>query len=58
VKLVDTARKKEGILKVEIDEFKTNRKIINITVVYRGINNFRKSYQPITNIYQRKRRVI
>jgi len=51
VKLVDIAGKKEGILKAKIDELKTNRNIINITVVYRGINNFRKGYQPKSNIY-------
>jgi len=33
-------------MKAEIDERETNSKITNIRDVYRGINDFTKSYQP------------
>jgi len=37
-------------LSSKIDELETNRKIKNIRGLYRGINDFKKGYQPISNI--------
>ena len=37
-------------MKVKIDELETNSKIKNIRDLYRGINDFKKGYQPRTNI--------
>jgi len=42
--------KKKEYLKVKIDELATNSKIKNIRDLYRGINDFKKGYQPRTNI--------
>jgi hypothetical protein len=39
-------------LKAKIDELETNSKIKNIRVLYRGISDFQKGYQPSTNIVQ------
>ena len=41
---------KKEYLKAKIDELETNNKIKNITGLYRGTTDFKKSYQPITNI--------
>ena len=38
--------KKKEYLKAEIKELETNSKIKNIRDLYRGINNFKKGYQP------------
>jgi len=43
--------KKKEYLKAKIDELKTNSKI-NIGDLYRGINEFKKGYQPGINIVQ------
>jgi len=37
-------------LKAKIDELETNSKIKNITDLYRAIIDFKKGYQPRTNI--------
>jgi hypothetical protein len=37
-------------LKAKIEELETNSKINNIKDLYRGINDFKKGYQPITVI--------
>jgi hypothetical protein len=37
-------------MRTKIEELKTNSKIKNIRDLYRGINDFKKGYQPITNI--------
>jgi len=37
-------------LKVKIKELKTNGKINNVRDLYRGINDFKKGYQPRTTI--------
>jgi hypothetical protein len=37
-------------MKAKICDLETNRKIKNIRDLYRGINDFRKGYQPRTNI--------
>jgi len=42
--------KKKVYLKAKIEELETNSKIKNIKELYRGINDFKKGYQPRTNI--------
>ena len=42
--------KKKAYLKAKIEELETNIKIKNIRDLYRGINDFKKGYQPRTNI--------
>jgi len=42
--------KKKEYLKAKIEEIGTNSKIKNIRDLYRGINDFKKGYQPRTNI--------
>ena len=42
--------KKKAYLKAKIEELETNSKIKNIKDFYRGINNFKKGYQPKTNV--------
>jgi len=37
-------------LKAKIEELETNNKIKNIRYLYRGISDFKKSYQPRTNV--------
>ena len=41
---------KKAYLKAKIEEIETNSKIINIRDLYRCINDFKKGYQPRTNI--------
>jgi len=42
--------KKKAYLKGKIEELETNSKIQNIRDLYRGINGFKKGYQPRRNI--------
>jgi len=42
--------KKKAYLKAKIEELETKSKIKNIRDLYRGINDFKKGYQPRTNI--------
>ena len=42
--------KKKGYLKAKIEELENNSKIKNIRDLYRGINDFKKGYQPRTDI--------
>ena len=42
-------KKKKAYLKAKIEEIETNSKIKNISDLYRGINEFKKGYQPRTN---------
>jgi hypothetical protein len=42
--------KKRGYLKDKINELETNSKDKNIRVQYRGINEFKKGYQPRSNL--------
>jgi len=42
--------KKKAYLKAKIEELETNSKIKNIRDLYRGIIDFKKGYQPRTNI--------
>jgi len=44
--------KKKEYLKAELEELENNSKIKNIRDLYRGINNFKKGYQPRTNTLQ------
>jgi aminoglycoside N3'-acetyltransferase len=43
--------KKKAYLKAKVAELETNSKIKNIRDLYRGIIDFKKSYQPRTNIH-------
>ena len=42
--------KKKAYLKAKIEELKANSKFNNIRDLYRGINDFKKGYQPATVI--------
>jgi hypothetical protein len=42
--------KKKAYLKAKIEELETNSKMKNIRDLYRGVNDFKKGYQPTTNI--------
>ena len=42
--------KKKAYLRAKIEEIETNSKIQNIRDLYRGINYFKKGYQPRCNI--------
>ena len=42
--------KKKAYLRAKIEELETNSKINNIRDLYRGINDMKKGYQPITRI--------
>ena len=50
MKLVDVSEKKNKYLKAAIDELETNSKIKNIRNLYRGTSDFKKGYQPRTNV--------
>jgi len=51
VKLADiSGTKKKEYLKANIDELETNSKMKNVRDLYRGSSDFKKSYQPRTNI--------
>jgi hypothetical protein len=41
---------KKEYLKAKINELQTNSKNKNIRALYRGINDFKKGYQPRTNV--------
>ena len=42
--------KKKAYLKAKIEDLETNSKIKNIRDLYKGISDFKKGYQPRTNI--------
>jgi hypothetical protein len=42
--------KKKAYLKAKIEELETNSKLKNVRDMYMGINDFKKGYQPRTNI--------
>jgi len=51
MKLTDIlGEKKKAYLRATIEELETNSKIQNIRDLYRGINDFKKGYQPRCNI--------
>jgi hypothetical protein len=41
---------KNAYMKAKIEELETNSKLKNVRDLYRGINDFKKGYQPRTNI--------
>jgi len=47
--------KEKAYLKVKIEELETNSKINNVRDLYRGINNFKKGYQPRTTIVKEEK---
>jgi len=47
--------KKKAYLRAKIEELETNSKIQNIRNLYRGINDFKKGYQPRCNIVKDER---
>ena len=47
--------KKKAYLKAKIEELETNSKINNVRDLYRGINDFKKGYQPRTIIVKDKK---
>jgi hypothetical protein len=47
--------KKREYLKDKINELESNSKIKNIKDLYRGINEFKKGYQPRTNLVKDER---
>ena len=51
IKLADIAgTKRWNLLRAKIDDLEINSKIKNIGNLYKGISDFKKSYQPRTNI--------
>ena len=48
-------RKKKKYLKAKIEELENNSEIKNIRELYRGISDFKKGYQPRTNILKDKK---
>jgi len=48
--IIDISGKNKAYLKAKFEELETNSKIKNIRDLYRGINDFKKGYQPRTNI--------
>ena len=50
MQLGDISGSKKEHLKDKIEEVQNNSKIKNIRDLYRSINNFKKGYQPRTNI--------
>ena len=42
-------------MEVKIEELETNSKINNVRDLYRGINDFKKGYQPRTTIVKDKK---
>jgi hypothetical protein len=48
--LADISGTKKAYLKVKIGELETNSKVNNIRDLYKGINDFKKGYQPRTFI--------
>ena len=56
MKLVDiSGTNRRNILKRKLRKLKTNSRIKNIREFYRGISDFKKGYQLITNIVKNKR---
>ena len=50
MKLADISRKKKAYLKAKIEELEANSKIKNIRDLYRDISDFKRGYQPRTNV--------
>jgi len=47
--------KKKAYMRAKIEELETNSKTQNIRDLYRGINDFKKGYQPRCNIVKDKK---
>ena len=47
--------KKKAYLKAKIEELETNSKINNVRDLYRGINDFKKGYEPRTIIVKEEK---
>jgi hypothetical protein len=58
MKLVEKQGKKKKYLKVKIDEIENNSKIKNIRDLCIGINDYKKGFQPRTNIVRDKKDVL
>jgi hypothetical protein len=58
MKLIDTQGKKKKYLKAKIDEHEYNRKIKNSRDLCSGINDYKKGFQPRTNIVRGKKDVL
>ena len=50
MKLEEISETKKAYLRAKFEELETNSKIQNIRDLYRGINDFKKGYQPRCNI--------
>jgi hypothetical protein len=48
-------KKKKIYLNAKIEELETNNKLKNFRDMYRGINDFKKGYQPRTNIVKNEK---
>jgi hypothetical protein len=48
--LADISGKKKAYQKAKTEELEANSKINNIRDLYRGINDFKKGYQPRSNV--------
>ena len=48
--------KNKAYLKAKIEDLETNSKIKNIRDLYRSISDFKKGYQPRTNIVKDEKR--
>jgi len=49
------SNKKKAYLKAKIEELETNSKVNNVRDLYRGINDFKKGYQPRTIIVKTRK---
>ena len=59
MKLADIlGKKKKAYLRDRIEELEFNSKIQNIRDLYRGINDFKKGYQPRCNIVKGEKGVL
>jgi hypothetical protein len=52
----DLRNKKKAYLKAKIEELETNSKTKNVRDLYHGINDFKKGYQPKTDIVKDEKR--
>jgi hypothetical protein len=55
MKLVDISGKKKRMFETKINELETTSKNKNIMQLYRGMNVFKKGYQPRTNIVKNEK---
>jgi hypothetical protein len=55
MKLAHFRNKKKEHLKAKIEDLQNTSKIQNMKYLYRGINDFKKGYQPRSNIVKDKK---